>query len=251
MLRLLTNLCALALVAGVLFAGPTPGDAAQDTFKPEEGYTSLFNGKDLSGWVYKPSAKESLEGKMETPDKRIEVKDGIIVVNEKDDKGKGGIKDLYTIKEFDKDFNLKLEFRAAEKADSGVYIRGPQLQVRDFIRRGEMKHLKNFKNDDWNELDITVSGPVYSATVNGKAVSEKDNLEVTYKDGKPQARLNGMPVDVNNIQVTGGDAAVCKCNGEIMEKVAMKVPFKGGIGLQAETGKFEFRRIRIKELPRK
>ena len=28
----------------------------------------------------------------------------------------------------------------------------------------------------------------------------------------------------------------------------MKVPAKGGIGLQAESGKFEFRRIRIKEM---
>jgi hypothetical protein len=28
----------------------------------------------------------------------------------------------------------------------------------------------------------------------------------------------------------------------------MNVPAKGGIGLQAESGKFEFRRIRIKEL---
>jgi hypothetical protein len=48
--------------------------------------------------------------------------------------------------------------------------------------------------------------------------------------------------------VTVGPAAECKCNGEVLEK-AFKVPAKGGIGLQAETGKFEFRRIRIKEMP--
>jgi hypothetical protein len=29
----------------------------------------------------------------------------------------------------------------------------------------------------------------------------------------------------------------------------MKVPEKGTIGLQSEIGKFEFRRVRIKELP--
>ena len=29
----------------------------------------------------------------------------------------------------------------------------------------------------------------------------------------------------------------------------MVVPASGGVGLQAETGKFEFRNIRVKELP--
>ena len=38
-----------------------------------------------------------------------------------------------------------------------------------------------------------------------------------------------------------------ECNGEVIEK-AFKVGAKGGIGLQSEAGKFEFRRIRIKEM---
>jgi hypothetical protein len=44
-----------------------------------------------------------------------------------------------------------------------------------------------------------------------------------------------------------GTEATCKCNGEIIGK-PIKVPEKGTIGLQSEIGKFEFRRIRIKEL---
>ena len=140
-----------------------------------------------------------MDGKTETPDKRVSVENGVIVMHEKDSKGKGGIRDLYTNKTFAKDFQLKLEFRAGLKADSGVYIRGPQLQVRDFIRRGEQKQMKKFKNDDWNELEITVTGT----------------------------------------------EAVCRVNGEPLQ--TMKVPAQGGIGLQAESGKFEFRRVRIKE----
>lgn len=174
----------------LVFGGFVAAEQADD-FTLEPGYIALFNGKDLSGWRY---GKDPLDGKNETADKRFFVKDGIIVADE----GKG-IKDLYTVKEFDKDFNLKLEFRAGEKSDSGVYIRGPQLQVRDYIRRGEQKQLKNFKNDDWNVLDITVKGT----------------------------------------------EAICLINGEKLQ--TMKVPAKGGIGLQAETGKFEFRRVRIKE----
>jgi hypothetical protein len=170
---------------------------AGDDFKIEEGYTSLFNGKDLTGWKIGKNGKQPLGGKIEAANKRFEVKDGIIVVNE----GRGII-DLYTVKDFDKDFHLKLEFRAAPRADSGLYIRGPQLQVRDYPTVGPYKKLKKFKDGGWNELDVTVTGT----------------------------------------------AALCQCNGEVLEK-AFKVPAKGGIGLQAETGKFEFRRIRIKEVP--
>ncbi|MGE3803898.1 MAG: DUF1080 domain-containing protein [Gemmataceae bacterium] len=182
-------------LAGILVSGT---GLAQD--KTEPGFTSLFNGKDLTGWHYPGQKGELLDGKAATPDGRIEVKDGAIVMNAKDSKGKGGIKDLYTDKVFDKDFVLRVQFRAGEKADSGVYIRGPQLQIRDFMRRGEQKQLTKFKNDDWNDLEITVKGTEATFTLNGEAL-------------KPDK---------------------------------MKVPAKGPIGLQAETGKFEFRNVRIK-----
>jgi hypothetical protein len=172
-----------------------------DDFQLEEGYASLFNGKDLTGWKY-PGAK-SLEGKTATPDRRIEVKDGVILVNERDSQGQGGIKELDTARPYNQDFHLKLQFRAAPRADSGVYIRGPQLQVRDYPTVGPYKNVK-FNSGAWNELEISVRGT----------------------------------------------KAECKCNGEIIER-AMKVPAQGPIGLQAETGKFEFRRIRIKSLSEK
>jgi hypothetical protein len=193
-LRACVGLLGLCVVA-VLAAGQAGGGQ-----KKEEGYTSLFNGKDFTGWTYKGS-KESLEGKTATPDDRMTVDAGTIVVHAKGTKGKGGIKDLNTLKVFDKDFILKLEFRAAERADSGVYVRGPQLQVRDYPRVGPYKNLKKFKDKDWNELEIVVTGT----------------------------------------------SAECKCNGEFLTK--MKIPAKGPIGLQAESGKFEFRNIRVKEMP--
>ncbi len=181
-----------ALFLGVFVFAPAA--RAQDDWKPDAGFRSLFNGKDLSGWKYKGS-KEDLAGKAESADKRFLVKDGAIVC----DVGKG-IKDLYTIEEFGEDFVVKMEFRAGPKADSGVYIRGPQLQIRDFKRRNEQKQLTKFKDDDWNLLVITVKG-----------------TEATYT-----------------------------LNDEALKPDKMKVPAKGGIGLQAETGKFEYRRVQIK-----
>jgi hypothetical protein len=230
-----------AVAAGVW----TGSGHADEDFKLEEGYTSLFNGKDLTGWHVRGN-KENLDGKTEAADGRFEVANGVIVAKEKDNNGKGGIKDLYTNRDFNNDFHLKLEFRAAPRADSGLYIRGPQLQVRDYPTVGPYKP-KGFKTGAWNELDITVRSGVVTTSVNGKALAKQDVLELTVKDGKPAAKLNGKEIDVSNIQVSVGNAALCTCNGELLE-AAFKVPPKGGIGLQAETGKFEFRRIRIKEL---
>ncbi len=220
----------IVAVAGccALLSGEATGGGKDAAIEP--GYLSLFNGKDLTGWKL---GNTKLDGKTETANKKWHVTDGVIVI----DGGGGG--DIYTVQEFNKPFHLKLEFRAAPKADSGLYIRGPQLQVRDYPTVGPYKKVK-FNSGDWNDLDVTVTGPVITTTVNGKAVTDKDVLEVTVKDGKP--------IDVSNLSLNVGASALCKCNGEVIEK-AFKVGAKGGIGLQSETGKFEFRRIRIKELP--
>ena len=236
------SITAICCVAAMLTSVPAPSGAGDD-FTPEPGYVSLFNGKDLTNWKY--GKETDLAGKTETADKRFRVEKGIIIAEE----GKG-IKDLYTIKTFNSEFHLKLEFRAALKADSGVYVRGPQLQVRDFIRRGEMKgKLTKFKNDDWNELDIIVKNAVPANLVNGKNLLDSDELIVLVKNNKAAATLNGKVVDISKIDLSIGPIANCLCNGELMEN--MKVPLKSGqgIGLQAETGKFEFRRIRVKEMP--
>ncbi len=230
----------LWLLSLVVMAGLAANRApAGDT---EPGFTSLFNGKDLTGWVYKGS-KEDLTGKTETADKRFTVEKGAIVAQE----GKG-IKDLYTVKSFSKDFQLKMEFRASLKSDSGVYVRGQQLQVRDYIRRNERPQLKGkFKDDDWNSLDITVKAGVIVSKVNGKDLAASDAFELSIKNGQPTAKLNGKDVDVKDISVKNSIIAKYYCNNVFLED--MVVPAAGGIGVQAETGKFEFRNIRIKELP--
>src|SRR5438094_10127636 len=108
----------------VLALGFIAGSLRAEDAKPEAGTIELFNGKDLTGWGYKTG--EKFDGKAESDDKRFTAKDGMIVVNP----GKG-IKQLWTTATFPKDFELRLEFRAAVKADSGLCVRGPQLPVRE------------------------------------------------------------------------------------------------------------------------
>jgi hypothetical protein len=227
------RLLSLSLTACLLLYVRSTAPAAED-----ENWTVLFNGKDLSGWRY---GKEDLTGKTETADKRFVVRDGVIVAEPGN-----GIRDLYTNRPFDAEFHLKLEFRASAKSDSGVYIRGPQLQVRDFPRRGEQKQLKKFQTDGWNELDITVKNDQLLAKVNGKPLGSA-SLDLQVKDGKVAAKLDGKETPISKLEIVQTAIAHCLVNGEFLEDMPIPSKSSNGIGLQAETGKFEFRNIRVRE----
>jgi hypothetical protein len=156
-------LCALTLAS---IADEPKGDA--------KGAIELFNGKDLTGWGYKTG--EKFDGKTESDDKRFTAnpKDGTIVVNP----GKG-IKQLWTTREFPIDFELRLEFRAAVNADSGLFVRGPQLQVRDYLVAGPYKELKKYKPQDWNEIVVVVKGGVAHCTCNGEVLNAAMKVPAT------------------------------------------------------------------------
>jgi lysophospholipase L1-like esterase len=193
-------------------------------FTAEPGFVSLFNGRDLTGWQYRPTSKADIEsarnwqkndpnaaawpvvtdpvrfdGKPATEDGRFVAKNGRLIVTTPPEGRK--IQQLSTVRELSGNFILRLEFRATANADSGVFIKGPQLQCRDYPLAGPYKQLKQYRPGDWNELEVTVH--------------------------------NGL--------------AHALCNGEVLE-TAMKVPATGPIGLEGDRGQLEYRRIRIKEL---
>ncbi len=65
---------------------------------------------------------------------------------------------------------LKLEFRATPTADSGVFIRGKQLQCRDYRLAGPYRQLQRYRPQEWNELVITVKGKAARCTCNGEVI---------------------------------------------------------------------------------
>ena len=89
------------------------------------------------------------------------------------------IQQLYTTRDFSGDFTLKLEFRATPNADSGVFIREPQLQCRDFPLAGPYKELKNFRSGDWNELIVEVKDGIAHCTCNGEVIEEAMKVPAT------------------------------------------------------------------------
>lgn len=188
-------------------------------YELEEGFVSLFNGKDLTGWGYRvtPPRKApknprpdmpvfveikedvAFNGMTESPDGRYAAIKGRLVVKTPAEGRR--IQQLWTTEEFGEDFILKLEFRATPNADSGVFIRKPQLQCRDYPLAGPYFELQNYKPQDWNELVVTVKGGIAHAT----------------------------------------------CNGELLTD-DMEVPATGPIGLEGDRGQMEYRHLRLKTL---
>jgi hypothetical protein len=140
-------------------------ETEMDNFKPEEGFVSLFNGKDLTGWGFKTN---NFDGKTSSPEGRYVAKNGRLIVTTPPEYSR--IQQLWTTKEFPKDFTLKLEFRATPNADSGVFIRRPQLQCRDYPLAGPYKELKNYKAQDWNEMVVVVKDGLAHCTCNGEVL---------------------------------------------------------------------------------
>ena len=140
-------------------------------FKLEDGYVSLINGKDLSGWGFRDGEgkiAESFDGKSLSSDGRYLVQNGKIIVTTPSTRSK--LAQLYTTREFPKNFTLKLEFRASPNADSGVFLRKPQLQCRDYPLAGPYKTLTKYKAQDWNEMEVVVKENVAHCTCNGEVL---------------------------------------------------------------------------------
>lgn len=207
-----------------LFATLRLSETEADPFTPEAGFSSLFNGRDLTGWGYRPTSEAdqasaarwqasdpnaaawpivteavAFDGLTTTPDGRFAAISGRLVVTTPPEYRK--IQQLWTTREFPEDFVLKLEFRATPNADSGVYLRGPQLQCRDYRLAGPYKDLKRYRPQDWNELVVTVQAGMARATVNGEALETE-----------------------------------------------LEVPKTGPIGVEGDRGQMEYRRIRIRPL---
>ena len=104
------------------------------------------------------------------------------------------IQQLWTTREFPEDFVLKLEFRATPNADSGVYVRGPQLQCRDYALAGPFKDLKNYKPQDWNELVVTVQNGVARATAQRRSARGRAEGPADRPDRRRRrSRPDGVP----------------------------------------------------------
>ncbi len=158
-----------------------------------QGFTSLFNGQDLSGWI----------GAVDN----YQVVEGAIVCK----KGKGGV--LHSAEQYE-DFVARVEFRLPPGGNNGLAIRYPgkgqasydgmcELQILDEV------HAKYSKLDprqyhgavygmapahrgflrpagQWNYQEVTVDGSTIKVELNGTVIVDTDVSKITeFKDDRP------------------------------------------------------------------
>ena len=136
-----------------------------DKFELEPGFTRLDNGKDLDGWTGK------LDG--------WSVVDGAIHLDVKKAKG-----DIYSAKTHSGDCVIRLQFKAAKGADSGVYVHGKQLQVRDYPNAGPKQYAFAAKPfGEWNDLEWDITKGVAVVKCNGQVIEKAWKIGSDAKKG--------------------------------------------------------------------
>ena len=227
----LTLLAAVVVPALTLAAQP----------KVEEGFTSLFNGKDLTGWIYGQRAN----GQENKSGKGYQIENGVIFSTKED----GG--NLYTEKEYS-DFVLRFDVKLTENANNGIGIRAPL--VGDAAYAGiEIQVL-----DDGGSQYTTLKPFQYHGSIYGmvapkrgfqKPVGEWNSEEITADGRHITIKLNGTAiVDASLDDIK--DEEMLKTHRDLTKPEGSRgiANTKGHIGFLGHGARVEFRNIRIREL---
>ena len=175
-------------------------------FAAEDGFISLFNGKDLSGW------------KINEEPATFKVENGVLVVN-------GNRSHLFydgPVQNHDfKNFHLRLEIQTFPNANSGVYFhttfqdqgwpsRGFEVQVNNTHKdpkktAGLYSIVDNFTapapDNQWFVMEVIVQGKHVITKVDGKVIT--DFTEPT--PAAPPPKFEGRYIDHGTFAIQGHD----------------------------------------------
>ena len=196
----------------------------------DEGFVSMFNGKDLTGWkglVENPIKRAAMTPK-ELAEKQVKadeimrrdwkVVNGLLVFEG------SGYDNLCSAKDY-ADFEMYVDWRITDKGDAGIYLRGtPQVQIWDIRNRNaqvgsgglynnqkhESKPLVVADNppNEWNSFYIKMTGEKVIVTLNGQLVTDNVTLENFWDRTLPifekdaiEMQAHGDRVEYRNIYV--------------------------------------------------
>ncbi len=191
----------LIVLAGSLILGADAGEKGGTAKDPPEGFTSLFNSKDLSMWQNAGKQPEWI------------VENGLIHHTGKDGKN------LATAQKY-KDFELWVDWKITKGGESGIYLRGrPQVQIGGEEGSGGLstnkkgsdgqlplyagKLRKDKKPGDWNTFYIKMLDTKVTVALNDVIVVDN----AVFLDGKIPAegpielQAHGSPVWFRNVFV--------------------------------------------------
>jgi hypothetical protein len=235
------NRSQLLLAATVVSCASLAAIAAGIPQGREQGFTSLFNGKDFTGWVYgrRANGGENRSGK------GYQIENGVIFSTKED----GG--NLYTEKEYG-DFVLRFDFKLTENANNGIGIRAPLEGDAAYV--GIEIQVLDDGGSSYTKLQPyqyhgSIYGMVPSKRGFQKPVGEWNTEEITARGRRISVKLNGTTIvdaDLDDVK----DEATLKSHRDLSKPEGSRgiANTKGHIGLLGHGARVEFRNLRIKEL---
>ncbi len=242
MLRV-TRLAGIAALTWLLtFSLPASSAELLNQAQPSDpklkGFTSLFNGKDLTGWkglVGNPKtcaamSPEMLAAEQKKADENMRahwsVEDGALVFD-----GKG--QSLCTDKDYG-DFEFYVDWKILKGGDSGIYLRGsPQVQIWDTEFADYFRHgAENGSGSLWNNS----KNPRFPSAKADKPVGEWNTFYIQMVGERVTIKLNGTLV-VDNV---------------VMENLwdrALPIFPRGQIELQNHGNTLYFKNLYVREIP--
>ncbi len=203
----------------------------------EEGFVSMFNGKNLEGWqgmlldgnpikIARLSEAERARAQEEANKKMFEnwsVKEGQIIFN-----GKGA--NLVSVQKY-RDFELITDWKITKEGDSGIYLRGtPQVQI-------------------WDTSRVEVGAQVGSGGLyNNNRDNVRDPLKVA---DNPVGEWNTFRIKMIGENVTvylNGELVVDNVRMDNYWNRSIPIFEEGTIELQAHGNELAFRDIYVKEI---
>lgn len=220
----------LILTVALVTAACSVTDAApqRDQVEKEKGFVSLFNGRNLNGWILRRANR-----------KGYVVENGLLVCPVDG----GGY--LFTEGEYG-DFSLRFEFRLTTGANNGVAIRTPLLDKRPAYDGIEIQILDNV-GFPRKLRPAQYHGSVYDVAPAKKGalkpVGQWNQEEILCRGRRIKVIVNARIVlDVDLDKVT---------TPEVRKKHPGLQRSSGHIGLLGHGSRVEFRNIRVKKLPAK
>ena len=225
----------LILVGGLALAAMAAVPQAQ-----EQGFTPLFNGKDLTGWVY-----GTRNGAPNKSGKGYQIENGVLFTTKED----GG--NLFTEKEYS-DFVLRFEVKLTENANNGIGIRAPLEGDAAYVGM-EIQVLDDGGSQYTKLQPAQYHGSVYQmfAAKRGsqKLVGEWNVEEITAKGRRITVVLNGTTIVDANLDDVKDEALLAKHRDLNRPEGSHGIAnTKGHIGFLGHGAHVEFRNIRIKVL---
>jgi hypothetical protein len=218
--------------------------------EPPKGFTTLFNGKDLSGWrggetfdhrelVAMPEDKRNPQIAKWTQSMREHwrAENGELVND-----GHGA----YATTEQDYgNFELLIDYKTVPKADSGIYLRGvPQVQIWDHTNESEFRNGANKGSGGlWNNSPgAPGKDPLVLAD---KPFGEWNKFRIIMVGSRVTIWLNDKLVVDHAILENYYD----KANKSLKPDQRRPIPPQGPIQLQTHGGEIRWRNIFLREIP--